>query len=1313
MGEMIKHLIEIHEYKSIGFIRGPQFNPEAELRFEVYKEMLHKYNIEFNQNIIIDGNFFRDSGAEAIHVLFDVRKEKVDVIIAANDSMALGALEAAQKRGINVPKDLAIVGFDDFEESRTSSPLLTTVSRPVYRLGAKAFELLMSLLNNDQINYDELLTTELIIRNSCGCQKDTSDKSKQNHIRDLKESTYSIFNAKKDYFQKEILKLIGKTDNKIDRQLIDRLLDAFSSELEKSIPNSFLPEIESILSETTRMGGDVYLWNEAIYYLRKQLHLNVERGETRCYIESILQQAQIQIGEYSHRIACNDWLEAEKQVDILNDINQSLVATHSIQNIVKILYDQLPKLEITSCFIALHENDVSIKLILGYIDNQRLGLNSENINYRDKNELLTQILEQIPSSCLVIMPLYFQSNILGYIIFQDSKRLGRVYESLRGQISSAIWASYLDTEKQILIDQEKKLRSSLEEYDSKLKLDEVSNNILIALKKNIEYKKASLQLIQGDSRTLLAGNGFDLKKSDPWLNRKVSEDRLVQRIVVSKSPIILPDVELEHDWISHDSTYDVHSWIGIPLLYGQDVIGLLTLDHDQTNFYKQSDYEVLHNFAHDAAINLHKSYIFNITEERIKHLEIINAISQKISSELGIKSLFDALGIHITKSLMCKSCTFFTTTLENEKVVFKSQGGHPESILFSSFNPRESLTSEFFSHGKSFSLNDISDYNMDFHPSLSESNTNSLILVPIKAGNQITGLICVAHDTKEYFDKGLIRILESIANLTAFAIERNSGLELFQETGTNIASLLDRDKIIFEIVNGAVKLTHSSSGVIYLFDEKYNSVIAGFASVGFEHPAPRLELEEGLTRQVITTGSVLQIYDVENDQRVHPKVRENFRSLIAVPLKLKKQVIGVLYLNDISSRHYSGTEVSMLMTLASQAAIAIEKSILIDTAKKRLKDQENTNKILTHLINFRINTHPTESLDDLILLFDEEIRTWPSVKATTILESDEAGNYNFNSCEFINKKNIVDLENRKLVNDKVPFKLANNIYVCPIVKKGSDSTFIIVQTNDESHEFRLHWLQMAQLIVESQFEIGSLIRKAEKLRHAAEEKAAQALVATITRLYNHESLNALKAIGSWIENSKRGTPNLDALEKRVEQLRKSITDLMKATDFTRVRKSYCIINNELDNVLKLLNFQHKKKLDGCEIILNLIGHKHRKVNIDPKTLIHIVNNLVLNAHEQYLANNKKGPITISITEREISNRLFCGFEISDFAKGIEEKDLEDIFQPGWTTKKDGHGLGLWIVEKLVSACEGKIMIESTYGHFTKFIVIYPEIKEDR
>ncbi|MEO8180539.1 MAG: substrate-binding domain-containing protein [Deltaproteobacteria bacterium] len=171
MAMVVRHLIEHHSARQIAFISGPTASAESELRVAAYRRVLQQHGLAIQEQQLVPGDFMMESGALAVHTLakrFGPRLEQLDAIVAANDNMAIGAMDELGGLGIAVPDRIAVVGFDDIEEARLTEPSLTTSRQPLDRIGLEAVRRVLQSRNEG----DELelrIRTELVLRQSCGC----------------------------------------------------------------------------------------------------------------------------------------------------------------------------------------------------------------------------------------------------------------------------------------------------------------------------------------------------------------------------------------------------------------------------------------------------------------------------------------------------------------------------------------------------------------------------------------------------------------------------------------------------------------------------------------------------------------------------------------------------------------------------------------------------------------------------------------------------------------------------------------------------------------------------------------------------------------------------------------------------------------------------------------------------------------------------------------------------------------------------------------------------------------------------------------
>ena len=152
--------------KNIATITGPLNSKAGSNRLDGYKQALSERGVEIDENLIVEGDFTERGGYYAAKRLI---KYKPDAVFIASDVMAMGALKVFQEAGLNVPTDIAIVGFDDLPPARLSSPQLTTIRQPIRRFGLKAVEVLLDIIENGVLPHRRVVFgTELIIRESCG-----------------------------------------------------------------------------------------------------------------------------------------------------------------------------------------------------------------------------------------------------------------------------------------------------------------------------------------------------------------------------------------------------------------------------------------------------------------------------------------------------------------------------------------------------------------------------------------------------------------------------------------------------------------------------------------------------------------------------------------------------------------------------------------------------------------------------------------------------------------------------------------------------------------------------------------------------------------------------------------------------------------------------------------------------------------------------------------------------------------------------------------------------------------------------------------
>lgn len=201
MQEVIAHLYEEHGCRKFWFVMGPEDNYENGVRASSLKDYLHAQGISYT-----DADFYYESyefkcGLNGFEKLCEEHGEVPDAVICANDNIAVGVCEAAEKRGYRVPEDFRVTGFDDFDKASYYSPNITTVSHIREEVGYQCVEIFLKLWRGEEVPRFNYTSHACIFWESCGCKTDKRI--------DLAESSKEqiLHGIEMDEFEEQVLSL--------------------------------------------------------------------------------------------------------------------------------------------------------------------------------------------------------------------------------------------------------------------------------------------------------------------------------------------------------------------------------------------------------------------------------------------------------------------------------------------------------------------------------------------------------------------------------------------------------------------------------------------------------------------------------------------------------------------------------------------------------------------------------------------------------------------------------------------------------------------------------------------------------------------------------------------------------------------------------------------------------------------------------------------------------------------------------------------------------------------------------------------------
>jgi signal transduction histidine kinase len=395
-----------------------------------------------------------------IHLLLDQRGlqpgREIDAIVTASDLFALGALKALRERGIQVPGEIAIAGFNDSREGQAVTPPLTSVAALFHRQGERAIEMMLDMLAGECVPEQVVLPSRLVVRQSCGCVDSAVAQAKVERTYD--HDDHSPTKTTSEIFPKshqEILvnQMIQAGAEDITPDQAEQLVKAFVDEVEYGAIGVFLTTLENTLTQVATADGDTSAWQSAISVLRRHVLSHDRKSGTSYRIENLFQQARVLISKVTQRSQLCDEVQSRQYNQMLRRIGQALIATFDMVKLREILTKQLPALGIPSCYLSLYENPQApteeARLILAYDHTVQIEWEPGNERFPSSQLTPQRLLARKRRYTIIVTSLYFEENQLGFALFEMGPSDGATYDTLRGQISSALRGALLSQERRL------------------------------------------------------------------------------------------------------------------------------------------------------------------------------------------------------------------------------------------------------------------------------------------------------------------------------------------------------------------------------------------------------------------------------------------------------------------------------------------------------------------------------------------------------------------------------------------------------------------------------------------------------------------------------------------------------------------------------------------------------------------------------------------------------------------------------------------------------------------------------------------------
>lgn len=172
MERMIRHFIEVHHFRDICFMTGRMELEDARQRFDCFKRVMEEAGIPVTDDMVYYGDYWKTFAKPAVDHFLSTRTTMYpQAIICANDYMALAVQRELNERGIRVPEEICVSGFDDLLEAQHAEPPLTTVSVNFEEMAERAVDLIDEIAQGGTPSKEQYISTQDKYRGTCGCKR--------------------------------------------------------------------------------------------------------------------------------------------------------------------------------------------------------------------------------------------------------------------------------------------------------------------------------------------------------------------------------------------------------------------------------------------------------------------------------------------------------------------------------------------------------------------------------------------------------------------------------------------------------------------------------------------------------------------------------------------------------------------------------------------------------------------------------------------------------------------------------------------------------------------------------------------------------------------------------------------------------------------------------------------------------------------------------------------------------------------------------------------------------------------------------------
>ena len=504
---------------------------------------------------------------------------------------------------------------------------------------------------------------------------------------------------------------------------------------------------------------------------------------------------------------------------------------------------------------------------------------------------------------------------------------------------------------------------------SSLDFDIVIDKIFELISRLVPSDSVGVLMIEGDEVVLKFFRGME--NSEALIGSRWKLATSVNQVGLEAGrPVNFPDVQAVDSGYSKPPHNMIRSVLMIPLIAGGQVIGFLTLDSFVLDHFTAEDERLADAFSRDIAVAVENSRLYKETQRRLKVQSILNEIGRAASSRLQFDDLLDLMWQQVNQYM--DAGNFVVVAKGSGKDEWIRRYSRMAGVLQAQVpvKNRDGIVWYVIHNPRPIYLRDRNDVEqferITGHKALIPT-ARSLMVVPLVVSERVIGVIAVLNDEHDFtYQQEDFDLFSSIATTVAVSMEnarlfeetrrRAEELEILNRLGLAITSGLDFEHVLTTLYEQCTQVMPADTFYVALYNHVTGNIeFPLFYDQGiFRQVGPFNILENpGLTSWVLREKRTFYLKDSLDPEESGPYHLVRFggvptRSYVGVPLILRDQTVGVLSIQSTRPSAYSTEQVSLLETIAVQAAIAIENARLYQEAQLLA-----TTDFLTGLLNRR------------------------------------------------------------------------------------------------------------------------------------------------------------------------------------------------------------------------------------------------------------------------------------------------------------------------------------------------------------------------